>query len=478
MNTKITVVRSPRAGDNLIILAEKNRLSWTKSYLNDEEASYIKKAVEEDINQIIFPKKDGLIVIQFLKKNGNVYESREESRISGAEILAKLEHYKAQSITLVNERKQNHVLDFVEGMILGNYQFLKYHTDKKEKKNTLEQIRLTSGLAPKKEIDQLLATVKAVYTSRDFVNEPQSYLTAAQMSKDIVKLGKSCGFKVQVFDEKKIKSMKMGGIIAVNMGSFTPPRFNILEWKPKRPKNKKPIILVGKGIVYDTGGLSLKSTANSMDRMKADMGGAATVIGTFVAASLAKLPLHIIGLIPSTDNRPGNNAYAPGDVIKMYSGSTVEIMNTDAEGRMVLADALHYAKKYKPELVIDFATLTGAAVRAVGTEAISLMSTRVDSKTIANVKKSGFNVYERLVEFPLWKEYGDQIKSNIADIKNLGGPYAGQITAGKFLEHFTDYPWMHFDIAGSAYLSKANAYRPKEGTGVGVRLMFDFLKNY
>lgn len=477
MNTKIKVVRSYKASENLIILAEKTRLVWTKSYLNEEEAAYVRKAAEEDINQIIFPKKDRLIVVQFLKKNGNLNESREESRISGSEILSKLEHYKAQSITLINERKKNHVLDFVEGMILGNYQFLKYHTDKKEKKNMLEEIRLTSGLAPKKDIDHLLATVKAVYTSRDFVNEPQSYLTAAQMSKDIVKLGKECGFKVQVFDEKKIKSLGMGGIIAVNMGSFTPPRFNIMEWKPKKAKNKKPIILVGKGIVYDTGGLSLKSTANSMDRMKADMGGAATVIGTFVAASLAKLPLYIIGLIPSTDNRPGNNAYAPGDVIKMYSGSTVEIMNTDAEGRMVLADALHYAKKYDPELVIDFATLTGAAVRSVGTEAISMMS-NVDNKTVNKVKKSGFNVHERIIEFPLWKEYADQIKSNIADIKNLGGPYAGHITAGKFLEHFTDYPWMHFDIAGSAYLSKANAYRPKEGTGVGVRLMFDFFKNY
>ncbi len=477
MNTKIKVVRSARTGDNLIILAEKSRLTWTKSYLNEEESAYIRKAVKEDINQIIFPRNTGLIVIQFLKKNGNQYESREESRIAGSEILAKLEHYKAQSATLINERKQNHVLDFVEGMILGNYQFLKYHTDKKDKKHILAEIKLTAGLAPKKDIDHLLACVKAVYTSRDFVNEPQSYLTASQMSKDIVKLGKECGFKVQVFDEKKIKSLGMGGLIAVNMGSFTPPRFNILEWKPKKAKNKTPIVLVGKGIVYDTGGLSLKPTANSMDRMKADMGGAATVIGAFVATAMAKLPVHIIGLIPSTDNRPGNNAYAPGDVIKMYNGSTVEIMNTDAEGRMVLADALHYAKKYKPELVIDFATLTGAAVRSVGTEAISLMST-ADAKVVNKVKKSGFSVHERLIEFPLWKEYGDQIKSHIADIKNLGGPYAGQITAGKFLEHFTDYPWLHFDIAGSAFLSKPNAYRPKEGTGVGVRLMFDFLKNY
>jgi len=477
MNTKIKVVRSLKANSDLIILAEKNKLSWTKSYLNKEDADYVKKAAKEDINQIIFPKANRIIVIQFLKKVKSLPETREDARICGSEILPKLEHYNVKNITIVNERSSNHVLDFVEGLILSNYQFLKYFNDKQDKKNALEEIQLMEGLAPKKEIDHLLSVVEGVYNSRNFVNEPLSYLTAAQMSKDIVKLGKKHGFKVQVFDEKKIKAMKMGGLIAVNKGSFTPPRFNILEWKPRKATNKKPIVLVGKGIVYDTGGVSLKPTANSMDRMKADMGGAATVIGAFVAAAKGKLPVHLIGLIPSTDNRPGNDAYVPGDVIKMYDGSTVEVLNTDAEGRMVLADALHYAKKYDPELVIDFATLTGAAVRAVGTEAISMMST-ADQKTIAKVKTSGFNVYERIIEFPLWKEYGELIKSHIADIKNLGGPYAGQITAGKFLEHFTDYPWMHFDIAGSAYLTKPNAYRPKEGTGVGVRLMFDFLKNY
>jgi len=247
----------------------------------------------------------------------------------------------------------------------------------------------------------------------------------------------------------------------------------------KNAKNKKPVVLVGKGIVYDTGGLSLKPTANSMDFMKCDMGGAATVIGTMSAIAKAALPVHVVALIPSTDNRPGLNAYVPGDVITMYNGSTVEVLNTDAEGRMVLADALHYAKKYKPELVMDFATLTGAAAAAIGPVGICYMG-NADKKVKDDLEESGYEVYERLVEMPLWREYGDQIKSNIADIKNLGGGYAGMITAGKFLEHFTggEYPWVHFDVAGSAYLKSADGYRTKEGTGSGVRLMFDFLKKY
>lgn len=480
MNTKVRIVKTFNKKENLVVLAEKSNLSWATDLLGKEEIAYLRSAIKNEISQIVFPKGNQIIVVQILKPQGSNEEQREEARISGAEMLHKLENYKAKKVTIINKRKANHVLDFIEGMILANYQFLKYFSDKKEKKNNLEAIQITNDIAPAKELKDLIATSEAVYTARDLVNEPLSYLTAAQLSLDIKKLGKEAGFKVTVFDEKKIKALKMGGIIAVNRGSFTPPRFNILEYKPKtKAKNKKPIVLVGKGVVYDTGGLSLKPTANSMDRMKADMGGAASVVGTFVAAAKAKLPLHLIGLIPATDNRPGNNAYVPGDVIKMYDGSTVEVLNTDAEGRMILADALHYAKKYKPELVIDFATLTGAAVRSVGTEGISMMA-NASEKVKAKIKTSGFNVHERIIEFPLWKEYGEQIKSNIADIKNLGGPYAGHITAAKFLEHFTGkaYPWVHFDIAGHAFLTRPIAYRPKDGTGVGVRLMFDFLKNY
>ena len=214
-----------------------------------------------------------------------------------------------------------------------------------------------------------------------------------------------------------------------------------------------------------------------MDFMKCDMAGAAAVGGALYAAAKARLPIHLIGLVPSTDNRPGGNAYVPGDVIKMYSGKTVEVLNTDAEGRMLLADALHYAKRYKPELVIDLATLTGAAAAAIGPLGIVAMGT-AGRPAMDALAESGHAVHERIAELPFWPEYGEEIKSEIADIKNVGGGFGGAITAGKFLEHFTDYPWIHLDIAGPAYLHAPNAYRTRFGTGVGVRLLYHFLKNY
>jgi leucyl aminopeptidase len=477
MNTKVTVSNAYKSKDDLIILSDINDFNWTSSLLTDSETTFLKTAAKKEASCILLPRGNNSIIVQFLKENGTESISREDARIAGNDVLTILSQYKIKSVTIVNNRSINRTLDFLEGVVLGNYQFLKYFGDIKDKINSLQEVKVDKSSASRAEVNQIKNVLEATCKARDLVNEPHSFLSAEQMSKEIQTLGKACGFSVKVFDKKKIESLKMGGIIAVNLGSENPPRFNILEWKPKKAKNKKPIVLVGKGIVYDTGGLSLKPTANSMDFMKSDMGGAATVIGTMMAAAANKLPLHIVALIPSTDNRPGKNAYAPGDVITMYDGTTVEVLNTDAEGRLVLADALHYAKKYKPELVVDFATLTGAAARAVGREAICFMGT-ADKSAKDKFEKSGLNVYERLVEFPLWREYGDQLKSNIADLKNLGGPNAGMITAGKFLEHFTDYPWLHFDTAGSAYLKTADSYRTKEGTGVGVRLMFDFLKNY
>jgi leucyl aminopeptidase len=249
-----------------------------------------------------------------------------------------------------------------------------------------------------------------------------------------------------------------------------------MEWKPKKAKNKKPIVLIGKGIVFDTGGLSLKPTPNSMDIMKVDMGGAGTVIGAMQAIAANKLQVHVIALTPATDNRPSGNAYAPGDVITMHNGTTVEVLNTDAEGRLILADALSFAKKYNPELVIDLATLTGSAAATIGHYGI--VSMHEDAlKEHNRLKKSGDYTHERLAEMPFWSDYDSLIKSDIADIKNLGGAFAGAITAGKFLAHFADYPWIHLDIAGPAYTNLRYGYRGKGATGMGVRLLYHFIKN-
>ena len=316
---------------------------------------------------------------------------------------------------------------------------------------------------------------EAVSFSRDLINEPLQSLGATDLAERIRTKGTECGFTSEVFSKKKIESLKMGGILAVNRGSLDPPSFSILEWKPEKPINERPIVLVGKGVVYDTGGLSLKPTPGSMDSMKSDMSGAAAVAGAFVLASRQKLPVHLIGLIPATDNRPGVNAYTPGDIIDMYDGSTVEVLNTDAEGRMLLADALSYAKKYDPELVIDLATLTGSAAIAIGTKGLVAMG-NAEKKEMDALVESGDKVHERVAVFPFWDDYKDMLRSPIADLKNIGGREAGAITAGKFLEHFTDYPFMHLDIAGPAFLHTKDGYRAQGGTGVGVRLLYQFLK--
>lgn len=359
---------------------------------------------------------------------------------------------------------------FSEGFTLASYRFEKYLSKDRKEKVKLSKLTTSCEAADVKKVNTI---VEAATWSRDLVNEPLSYLTAKQLAEDIKTKCSEVGIKVDILGKSKIESLKMGGLLAVNRGSIDPPTFTILEYKPAKALNSKPIVLVGKGIVYDTGGLSLKPTANSMDFMKSDMGGAAAVVGATFAIAKLKLPLHIITLIPATDNRPGGNAYAPGDIVTMFDGTTVEVLNTDAEGRMVLADALAYAKKYNPELVIDAATLTGAAVAAIGTNGMIAMGNAKDNE-FELLNAAGMATHERVVQFPFWDDYAEEMKSSIADLKNLGGPYAGMITAGKFLEHFTNYPYIHIDLAGPTFLHKKDGYRGTGGTGVGVRLLTEF----
>ena len=268
----------------------------------------------------------------------------------------------------------------------------------------------------------------------------------------------------------------MGGILAVNRGSVDEARLVVLEYKPARCKNKKPVVLVGKGIMYDTGGLNIKPD-EYMREMKSDMAGAATMASALFAAADRKLSLHIIAILPLTDNRPGFNAYAADDIITMHNGSTVEVVNTDAEGRLILADALSYARQYKPALVIDAATLTGAAARAIGPFGIAMMQKKADAAA-KKLRQCGEEVYERLVEFPMWDEYNDLIKSDVADIKNCGTAQAGCITAAKFLEHFTNYPYIHLDIAGVAFFDKRVPMYGIGASGYGLRLLVEFLEKY
>ncbi len=460
----------------IILLCEKNS-KFDNYGLSKTEIDFIKKEINDkekffiSINQL-----SRYVFIQVIDPKKEITLTWESLRKAASTVHSVITENKIEKITVVDvENKTQETLAFTEGLALSNYQFLKYKKDKKKEAFSLKEIFIVSENISKSEADELNIVVASTCIARTLVNEPVNFLTATQLSKEFQKLGKDAGFSVEVFDKSKIKALKMGGLLAVNLGSVDPPTFTIMEYKPKNAKNKQPIVLVGKGVVYDTGGISLKPTPNSMDTMKCDMAGAAAVGATMVAISKAQLPVHVIGIVPATDNRPGGNAYVPGDVITMHNGLTVEMLNADAEGRMILADALSYVKKYKPELVIDLATLTGAAVAAIGTSGIVAMGT-ADEKTKNELKQSGNNVFERLAEMPFWDDFDEMIKSDIADMKNLGGPYAGSITAGKFLERYIDYPWMHLDIAGPAFLTAKESYRIKGATGVGVRLLFDFLK--
>lgn len=476
--TSIRKISAIPAKGHLVVLTTKNS-PGTGIDLSKEELSYIKSAFEKNERKpAILNRLNKVIVLLAKEDKKEIYQSHEACRKAGANLIGLFNDFRIEEATFVDDANDpGCILALAEGAALGNYQFLKYKKDIKKEQNALKSIGIHSKGISLADVQRLEIMIDATCKARDLVNEPLSYLTAVQLGEEFKKMGKEAGFKVEVLNKTRIESLKMGGLLAVNKGSIDPPTFTIMEYKPKGAKNKKPVVLVGKGVVYDTGGLSLKPTANSMDMMKCDMAGAATVGGAIYAIAKAKLPVHVIALVPATDNRPGENAYVPGDVIKMMSGLNVEMLNADAEGRMILADALHYAKKYNPELVMDFATLTGAAAAAIGSFGIVAMGTA--SEELKNkIRQSGFSTYERIAEMPFWEEYDELIKSDVGDIKNLGGPHAGAITAGKFLAHFIDYPWMHFDIAGPAFMTTKDSYRVKGGTGVGVRLVFDFMENY
>lgn len=429
------------------------------------------------------PEKQDTVIIQrlphllfLIKPNTGkpAHQVKESFRKAGATVMETLKNEKITTFTITGPAEPSYLLAFLEGCLLAGYTFSRY---KKEKEDFMpEEILVTHDQITEGDLSELKILTRAVWWARDLVNEPLSHLNAVQMADEISKKGDEAGFSVEIFHKQKIETLKMGGLLAVNRGSPDPPTFTVAEYKPAGAVNDRPVILVGKGVVFDTGGLSLKPTPKSMDYMKCDMAGAAAVAAVILAAAESRLPVWLVGLIPATDNRPDGNAFVPGDVIIMYDGTSVEVLNTDAEGRLLLADALSYAKKYDPMLVIDLATLTGAASVIAGSQGIIAMgNTQSD---LENLKKSGDAVYERLVELPLWEEYAQALRSDVADMSNLGSREGQTIIAGKFLEHFTSYPWIHLDIAGTAWLFEKDNYRTRGGTGSGIRLLFDFLKKF
>lgn len=475
MTVKITRLKKASDNCNTAILVS-NPENLNTDHLTQDEIDYIRKTFEiKKLDSFDFNRLNHWTFVRIIKTEKESSKTLESFRKSGDKLQSQLNGLKLESITISGHSiPGDHILAFAEGMALGNYQFIKYFKDQSEKQNSLNSIRIFSNHIKDGQLNELNILVDAVCKSRDLVNEPVMYMNAERIAAYFTAMAKEAGIKIDVFNKKKIESLKMGGLLAVNKGSIDPPTFTIMEWNPKNAVNNKPIVLVGKGVVYDTGGLNIKIGKN-MEDMKSDMSGAAMMASSIYAIAKAKLPLHIIALLPATDNRLNGNAYASGDVIEMHNGLRVEIINTDAEGRMILADALSYAQKYEPELVIDAATLTGSAERAIGKYGVVAMQSNA-VEAIEELKKSGDNVYERVAEFPFWDEYADMMKSSIADLVNSGPPEAGMITAGKFLEKFTDYPYIHLDIAGVAFAEKRDSYRNLGGTGFGVRLIFDFIK--
>lgn len=433
------------------------------------QAAIIERKIETSKSDILWIEQEETLTFFVNANDENNFEKRDKNRKNGNTIYSQCISQKVNSVEFINQSTEIDGYTVVEGFMLSSYEFDKYKTEKKDFEITSTNF---SGAFNQTQIDELCILSNAIFKTRDFVNEPVCALNAPQFAQSIQELFANSNAQVKVYDEKWIASQNMGGILAVNKGSVDPARFVHIEWNPKKSK-AQPIVLVGKGITFDTGGLSLKP-ASYMETMKGDMAGAATVVGVMKAIVDNNLPVHVQALLPLTDNRPGGNATAPDDVITMHNGITVEVLNTDAEGRLILADALSYAQTLNPALCIDIATLTGAAQAAVGEHAAVVLGTA--KQELQTLLQIGLEQWEPLVEFPLWNMYDSLLKSKTADIKNVGGKYAGTITSAKFLQKFTNYPWIHIDIAGSAYLRSKSSYKGVGATGFGVRLLFEGIK--
>jgi leucyl aminopeptidase len=366
----------------------------------------------------------------------------------------------------------------VEGVFLGLYQFTHFKTLERNKIKELD--RFTLVCADKGEVEKAKTAVKAaeiisraVYFVRDLVSMPANEMTPADMANEAINMTGRKNVKVTVLDAARMQDLGMNALLGVARGSGEPPKFIIVEYGGGK-KNDPRVVLVGKGITFDSGGISLKP-ADKMDEMKTDMAGGAAVLGAIMAVSDLNLPINVTALIPATENLPGGKALKPGDIIKSMSGQTIEVINTDAEGRLILADALTYAVRLKPALIIDLATLTGACIVALGKNVIGMMGNDDALKT--EIKDAAVATGEKVWELPLWEEYHDALKSDVADFKNVGNRDGGAITAAAFLSKFAgNHPWVHLDIAGPAWLDKDRPYIPKGASGVGVRLLVDFLR--
>ena len=379
---------------------------------------------------------------------------------------------------LVHAAGDDEAVAVAEGAALATYRFLRYRKPERDPKARPKILVLAGAKLSQKplreRLRQVAVVVPAVFAARDLVNEPPSVKNAAFLGRRAVDLCKGTPVRVEVMGIAKIRQLRLNGLLAVNRGSTEEPRFIRMRYRPRgRRQVRARVALVGKGITFDSGGLSLKP-AGSMETMKQDMAGAAAVIATMAAVGRLQPDVEVTGYVPSTDNLPSGSAQKPGDVIRYRNGKTVEVLNTDAEGRLVLADALILACEDEHDTVIDLATLTGACRIALGARVAAVMGN--DDGLVNALAHHGRGAGEAIWPLPLVREYRDDLKSTVADLKNVGGGLGGAITAGLFLEEFVDgAKWAHLDIAGPAFADKDWAYCPRGGTGFGVRTLVRYL---
>ncbi|MCX8092932.1 MAG: leucyl aminopeptidase [Candidatus Goldbacteria bacterium] len=480
VNVKIITNIFSKEADYYILPVYKNFnfRKFVSGKIADEIASLIKKnQIDYDYcKKSIFNFRDGEIRKIFFLGLGVVENlTTEKIRQAAGFAIKELKTFNAKSISTIPwfEEIDKQVAQ-LEGLLLASYH---YQAPKKEnKEKTIENIYITNF--KKGILGDTVNICKNVYLLRDLMNMPSNIVTPSYIEQKAKEIARQYKLKIKVYSKEQARDMGMGAFYAVAKGSNEPAKFIVMEYNGNKKSNKK-IALLGKGITFDSGGISLKpqsSPLSKIEDMRFDMSGAGVVLYLMKTVAELKLKLNIIGIMPVTENLPSGSAYKPGDILKTLSGKTVEVISTDAEGRLILADAITYAiKNYSPYIIIDIATLTGGCVVALGHYATGLMGN--DKELIEEMKKSGEETGERMWELPLWDEYKEQIKSKNADLKNYGGGDAATITAGCFLKEFAgDVKWLHLDIAGTAYGVLNKHYIPEGVAGTGLRVIFNFLK--
>ena len=480
MNIHIKNINETMCACDALILPFSEGKSNLYDSLGPATAKLIKRVFRKDFNGkhnkvLCIPAPDDLraerLVLVGLGKKNEI--STEKVRQAGGRTADTLRDSGMKKIALSTALLSSlnvSPAEFIEGFLLGLYVFDKYR-DKKDKKPIETFILLSRGSHNlKADLPWKETIASSVWFVRDLVNTPANDMTPTHLAQKALSL-KRPRLSVKILEKRDAKKLGMGAYLSVAKGSNEPPKFIVLDY---RGAKGAPIVLVGKSITFDSGGFSLKPP-EGMERMKYDMAGGATVLGVLRAVSELRLPVRLIGLLPATENLIGGSATRPGDVVRSINGKSIEIINTDAEGRLVLADALGFAQRYKPKAIIDIATLTGACTLALGSEAIGMMGN--DKILMKKLKKAGETAYERVWEMPLYSEYKDYLKSDIADIKNYGGRNGSLIASAYFLYEFAGkVPWVHLDIAGTAWLEKEKPYMPKGSTGIGVRLLLNCIK--